>query len=91
MRWQAGPLRQLDVQFVSLVTDATNWQDTVSTGGDTGGSGVAGDWRFPRTLGQIDLGPGNSGTDLDAKSKYIYMTAEASDIKKPDFFIIDAN
>ena len=49
-----------------------------------------GDWRNPRTLGSIDLGPGNAATDLDVKNKYVYLSAEASSAAKPDFFIINA-
>ncbi len=85
--WQIDPLR---AQKVELVTHVTDWQYTASSGGDTGGTGTTGDWSNPRTLGSVDLGAGNSATDLDVKNKIIYITATASDSKKPDFFIVDA-
>lgn len=59
-------------------------------GGDTGGSGLAGDWTHPITLGTIDMGAGNSATSLDVMNKIVYMGSIASDAKKTDFFIIDA-
>lgn len=85
--WQAEPTRTLKVEILYL---ATNWKISVALGGDTGGGPPFGDWQNPRTLGSIDLGPGNQGTDLDAVNKIVYMTAEASAASKPDFFIIDA-
>lgn len=85
--WQTDPLR---AQRVELVTILTNWRAVAALGGDTGGGGLSGDWKNPRTLGSIDLGPGNSATDLDVINKIVYMTAEASAASKPDFFIIDA-
>lgn len=85
--WQASPLRTLNIEFVTKVT---NWEGVEATGGDTGGGGTSGDWQNPRTLGSIDLGPGNSATDLDVKNKIVYLSAKASDSRKPDFFIVDA-
>ncbi|MEK7576336.1 MAG: hypothetical protein AAB482_01440, partial [Patescibacteria group bacterium] len=85
--WEASPERTLTVE---LVTFLTNWPGVEATGGDTGGGGLSGDWNNPRTLGSIDLGPGNSATDLDVKNKIVYVSAEASAVSKPDFFIIDA-
>ncbi|MBI4094627.1 MAG: hypothetical protein HY435_00320, partial [Candidatus Liptonbacteria bacterium] len=55
-----------------------------------GGAPLFGDWQNPRTLGSIDLGPGNEGTDLKVRNGIVYMTGIASDAKKNDFFIIDA-
>lgn len=79
-------------QKVLLVTLLTNWENVVPPPdpGDAGGGGISGDWQNPRTLGSVDLGPGNSATDLDVINKIIYMSAEASAAAKPDFFIIDA-
>lgn len=85
--WQISPLRIQTIEFVELLT---SWSIVQDSGGDSGGSGVSGDWRNPRTLGSIDLGPGNSATDLDVKNKYVYISAEASASAKPDFFIINA-
>jgi len=82
--WQTDPQRR---QKVELVTFVTNWQVVISGGG---GAGTSGDWTNPRTLGSVDLGPGNEGTDLQVRNKIVYMTARASALSKPDFFIIDA-
>lgn len=51
---------------------------------------LRGDWRNPQTLGSVDLGPGNSATGLAVQSKIVYLSAEAADSKKPDFYIVDA-
>lgn len=88
VRWEASPLRLLNVELITLVTD---WPDVIATGGDTGGSGLVGDWLNPRTLGSVDLGPGNSATGLDVKNKIVYLSSQASDSKKPDFFIVNAS
>lgn len=86
--WQTEPLRPQKIELVTILTD---WKNAVPPDlGDSGGSGVSGDWKNPKTLGSIDLGPGNSATDLDVINKIVYLTAEASAAAKPDFFIIDA-
>lgn len=85
--WEVNPLRTQTVEFVELLT---SWSIVQDTGGDTGGSGISGDWRNPRTLGSVDLGPGVSATDLDVKSKYVYLSGEASATSKHDFFIVNA-
>ncbi len=85
--WQADPARRQKVELTTLVT---NWKIYQDSGGDSGGSGLTGDWTNPQTLGSVDLGPGNSATDLDVINKIVYLTAIASDSKKPDFFIVDA-
>lgn len=85
--WKTEPLRP---QKIELVTLLTNFKAVKDYGGDTGGSGLSGNWKIPRTLGSIDLGPGNSATDLDVLNKIVYLSAEASDVKKPDFFIVNA-
>jgi len=86
--WQESPLRPEGK--VELATILTNWVNVVDTGGDDGGGGITGDWQNPQTLGSVDLGPGNSATDLDVINKIVYMSAEASALVKPDFWIIDA-
>jgi len=73
--WQTDPQRPLKVE---LTLRLTNWQ------------GLFGDWQNPQTLGTVDLGPGEEGTDLKVRNKIVYMTAEASAVAKPDFFIINA-
>ncbi|KKU91286.1 MAG: LVIVD repeat protein [Candidatus Jorgensenbacteria bacterium GW2011_GWA1_48_11] len=85
--WLASPTRQLSVEQDTLVT---NWNVIETSGGDAGGGGLSGDWQNPRTLGTIDLGPGNSATGLDVKNKIVYLSAQASDPKKPDFYVVDA-
>lgn len=85
--WQTDPSRQQE-QAVSTIV--TNWYDVSQTGGDTGGGGTSGDWKNPRTLGTVDLGPGVSATGLDVLHKIVYMSGDASDPKKNDFFIVDA-
>lgn len=88
--WQTDPQRSQEAKLVSIFTD---WREAAppSDPADGGGGGIAGNWRNPVTLGSVDLGPGNSATDLDVINKIVYMTAEASAASKPDFFIIDAS
>ncbi len=85
--WQIDPLRPQKIELTTIVVDA---KIIIQSGGDTGGSGPTGNWRNPQTLGSVDLGAGNSATDLDVKNKIVYLSTEASDKKKPDFFIINA-
>ncbi len=85
--WQTDPLR---IQKVDLTELITNWKTVKDTAGDTGGTDASGNWRAPQTLGSIDMGAGESATDLDVYQKIIYLSAEASDPKKDDFFIVDA-
>lgn len=85
--WDVNILRAEQVELVTLVTNA---RDVLGTGGDTGGGGTSGDWQDPQTLGAADLGPGNAATGLDVFQGMVYLTAQASDTKKPDFFIVDA-
>ena len=75
VNWQIDPQRPLSVQ---LTLRLTNW------------NGLFGDWQNPQTLGTVDLGPGNQGTDIKVRNRIVYMSAEASAAAKPDFFIIDA-
>lgn len=73
--WQTDPSRPLKTE---LTIRLTNWR------------GLFGNWNNPRTLGSIDLGPGNQATDLKVKNKIVYMASTAASGAKPDFFIIDA-
>lgn len=78
-------------QKIELVTLVTDWRNVAQQDpGDPGGGGLTGNWCAPQTLGSVDLGPGNSATDLDVKNKIVYMTSEASASGKPDFWIVDA-
>ncbi len=85
--WQITPSRILKTELATIISD---WKSAVAVGGDTGGGGISGDWKNPRTLGSVDMGPGNSATGLDVINKIVYLSTEASDSKKPDFYIIDA-
>src|SRR3989338_7097754 len=81
--WITDPLR---LQKVELVTVLTDWVTSFNEGG---GSGPIGEWNNPRTAGTIDLGPGNEGTDLAVIENTVFVVAEASDPKKPDFYSIN--
>lgn len=86
--WSPTPQRP---RTVALSTLAVNFAAVEATGGDTGGGGSpSGDWQNPMTLGSMDLGPGNSASDLDVKGGIVYLSATASDKKKPDFFVVNA-
>lgn len=85
--WQTSPLKNQKVELSTIVSD---YKSVINLGGDTGGSGLSGDWKNPRTLGSIDLGPGNSATGLDVLNKIVYLSSAASDSKKPDFYIVNA-
>ncbi len=86
--WQHELLRPQKIELTTIITDWKNFPSPADPN-DSGGSGISGDWHNPRTLGSIDLGPGNSATDLDVVNKIVYLSAEASAASKPDFFIID--
>lgn len=85
--WKTDPLRPQKIEFTTIVTDA---KKIIQSGGDTGGSGLSGNWKNPKTLGSVDLSPGNSATDIDVLNKIVYLASEASSAAKPDFFIVDA-
>ena len=87
--WQTDPLRPQKVEFTTIVTD---WRNVFPPAdpADSGGGGLTGNWCNPQTLGSVDLGPGNSATDLDVINKIAFISAEASAAAKPDFFVIDA-
>jgi hypothetical protein len=85
--WRTDPLRLQDISLTELLT---NWKLAKDTGSDTGGTAISGDWKSPRTLGSVSLGAGNSATDLDVLNQIVYITAEASDPKKEDFFVVNA-
>ncbi|MEK7624568.1 MAG: hypothetical protein AAB404_02535 [Patescibacteria group bacterium] len=85
--WQTETSRPQKIELVAIIT---NKQAAIENGGDGGGTPPTGNWQAPQTLGSVDLGAGNSATDLDVKNKIVYLTAEASATAKPDFFIVNA-
>lgn len=87
--WQIENLRPQKIELETILTD---WKNVVPPPdqNDTGGSGLSGDWRNPRTLGTVDLGPGNEATDIDVVNKIVYLSAKASAEAKPDFYIVNA-
>ena len=81
--WLTDPLRPQKVELTTILTD---WATSSDEGG---GSGPIGEWNNPRTAGTIDLGPGNEGTDLAVIENTVFIVADASDPKKPDFYSIN--
>lgn len=73
---------------VELTTIISDWTAVSPDDGTGPGSGLSGDWENPITLGQIDIGPGNAGTDVAIKSDAVFLTSIASDSKKPDLYSI---
>lgn len=86
--WKTDPLRTQKVELSTLVT---NWFNVQNTGGDTGGGDPTGNWCNPTTLGTIDLGAGESATDIDVVTSTAYMTAIASSQSKADLFLVDVS
>ncbi len=80
VRW-AGALNR--VQSFTLTTLLSNFRNVVA-------QRLFGNWQNPRTLGTIDLGPGNQGRSLAVRNGIVYMAASAESESKPDFFVIDA-
>ncbi|MBI4133381.1 hypothetical protein HY478_02085 [Candidatus Uhrbacteria bacterium] len=78
--WDIAPGRS---RSLSVGTILSNWRNIIVPT-------LSGDWQNPRSLGSIDLGPGNEGTSLAVRSKLVYMGAKASDKKKDDFYVINA-
>ncbi|MBI4281063.1 prepilin-type N-terminal cleavage/methylation domain-containing protein [Candidatus Uhrbacteria bacterium] len=70
-------------QTISLSTLLTDWRNITARL-------LSGDWQNPQTLGSIDLGAGTEGTSVAVQGGFVYITSEASDNKKNDFFVIDA-
>ncbi len=85
--------KEKNINLISYLTDWKNVPIDDGSGGATGGggSGLSGDWKNPRTLSSIDLGPGNAGTDINVKFSTVFISSIASDEKKPDLFIIDVS
>jgi len=87
LSWDLGPTQLRNLVLSTIITD---WRTAYEEGrtGD-GGTGVEGDWTNPMTAGTFDLGPGNKGTDIAIRNKTVYMTGDAADDKKDDFYSID--
>ncbi len=88
--WEDGRLGQQEVKLATFLSD---WKNVPPPGGDPedpGGGGIAGDWQSPVTLGSVNLGPGNSATDVDVLNKIVFLSTEASTPSKPDLHIVDA-
>ncbi len=73
--WNTDPDRP---QTISLYYRVSNWR------------GLYGDWSNPKTLGTVDLGAGNQGTDVRVRNKIVYVTTKASTSSKKDFHVVDA-
>lgn len=63
----------------------------METGGDTGGGAPSGNWQNPQTLSSIDVGAGNSATDVDVVGNIVYLSTEASSATKPDLHTFDVS
>ncbi|MEN9582420.1 MAG: hypothetical protein RL641_374 [Candidatus Parcubacteria bacterium] len=73
--WQASPLRPQ--KKVELVTYISNWENVLATGNDTGGGGPS-SWQQPTTISTINVGSGNSVTDIDAVGTTVYVSTEST-------------
>ena len=79
-------------QYFTSWNSPTNCLAAQGTGdGDTGGSGPSGNWQNPITQGSIDVGAGNSATDVDVMNKIVYISTESSSKAKPDIFSYDVS
>ncbi len=74
---------------VSLSTALTDW--TAMLTGDTCSPTLVGDWTNPQLLGTADVGQNNGGTDVQVWNKKAYITADASDASKGDFYVVDVS
>lgn len=78
--WTPKLLRPRTITLRSILS---NWRRLAAPS-------LTGDWQNPQVLGSVDIGAGNEGTSLAVLSSIVYLTADASDRKKDDFYIIDA-
>ncbi len=83
VRWTDPGARAKNVTLTTVLAD---WRNIAAANPNL----LSGNWKNPKTLGSIDVGPGNSATGLAVRSKIVYLTATASDSKKNDFYIVDA-
>lgn len=78
--WLAHGNTQQSVQLTSVITD---WRNAIPLQ-------VWGDWRYPILGGSVDLGSGNAGMGLTVSHKYVFAAATAADVKKHDFYVVNA-
>jgi len=85
--WELSPTQLRELSLETIITDwRTAWEQS---GAGDGGGGLEGDWLHPQTAGTIDLSAGNEGTDIAIMGQVVFLTGEASDIKKHDIFSVD--
>lgn len=76
--------KNLRTHRIRLASVISNWRNSAPPL-------LHGNWQNPQTLSSIDLGPGNEATALAVRTGIVYLTAQASNSNKPDFFIVDAS
>jgi Tfp pilus assembly protein PilV len=76
---------------VDNVTRFTNWRTALPSSSACYTYTASGNWANPVTYGSVDLGPGNSGTDIVMKYPYAIMSGTASSSAKPDLFVFDVS
>lgn len=84
--WQTNNNSNQSVELVTLFTDPKS-----ASVGDTCNQTLTGDWTHPKLLGSVDIGSNNIGTDVDVLNKIAYVTADASDASKDDFYVVDVS
>jgi len=89
LSWDLGQTQLRELVLSTIITDWRTAYEDEGTG--DGGTGVTGDWTSPFTAGTFDLGPGNAGTDIAINNQTVYMTGNAADDKKDDFYSIDVS
>jgi hypothetical protein len=88
--WNIDPLRSQKVEFSSIIVSTS----TLAAMGGIGCSVVPPlDWSHPGTLGSIDLGPNEQGTDIKVKNKVVFISAAPTGNQPslPDLFVVDAD
>ncbi|MDO8466753.1 MAG: prepilin-type N-terminal cleavage/methylation domain-containing protein [bacterium] len=83
--WSDGAV----TKTIDLVEELTNWEDPLQSSCKT--DPLTGDWTNPQVVSSIDLGAGNSGTDVVVDLPYVYMSGVAASASKPDIFIYDVS
>lgn len=81
---------QVSVHWVSAsaVSESTSLQTTLTNWKTATPPLLSGDWKNLRTLGTIDIGPGNAAVGLAVTTSSVYIAANASDEKKSDIFAV---
>ncbi len=81
--WQStDPARTESVTFVEQFA---NWETPLQSSCKS--QPLTGNWANPTTLASIDIGAGNQGSDVVAKSPYVYVSGTAASSAKPDVFV----